>query len=566
MNGEARTLDDLASATVPAVDDVADGTTAAGGGPQARFDDLYSAVYRILDDAKTTHRLVKLYKGSHASTRPHPLVPEAGATLLRHRRGLFGYAAHQVVIASHEPAAAPWRTYDRLHRPRVPVAEAFRLLAGAGRRDGESLTDYTAHVVARRHHLGHYRGGSTGYDDESRAFLAAHFTGQGMPVHPDEVLIFCGGAKGAFIAACASLMCTRAYDRLHHQGGLVLAPQGYYQSLRLIPAIFGGDITVTDQLTPAAVRDWVAATTEIPGRIIYVPLVNNATGEVLDRARAHGIARAVLAHNQHHLANPVHVIADDVYVGSYLHPELTPTPIGSVAGAHLGDATLGRMSDWTVTVVSPSKTFALPTSRVAFATTTSARLRAALAHYRTVFSFGRVPQVDEIMATAALCLTPQSWIDRWNQHYRATAQRLTGQLDALNTELGGPVFTLSPPQGGWYMTLGVSAELFPPAVTTGVDAFAVCLHYQPDEPDSGIALLPGELFGFGLAPATTRDAVHTLRGTLAVDDATLDEFVRRLRDLALVMRRPDAPDTVQRALNRARRVADTTRILHERTF
>jgi hypothetical protein len=33
--------------------------------PQASFDDLYSATYAILDDAKTDHDLVKLYKGSH---------------------------------------------------------------------------------------------------------------------------------------------------------------------------------------------------------------------------------------------------------------------------------------------------------------------------------------------------------------------------------------------------------------------------------------------------------------------------------------------------------------------
>ncbi len=50
------------------------------------------------------------------------------------------------------------------------------------------------------------------------------------------------------------------------------------------------------------------------------------------------------------------------------------------------------------------------------------------------------------------------------------------------------------------MTLGVTADLFPPTVTSGVDAFAVCLHYRPDQLDSGIALLPGELFGFGLTP------------------------------------------------------------------
>ena len=41
-------------------------------GPQVNFDDLYSAVYAVIDDAKTRHRVVKLYKGSHGSADPHP--------------------------------------------------------------------------------------------------------------------------------------------------------------------------------------------------------------------------------------------------------------------------------------------------------------------------------------------------------------------------------------------------------------------------------------------------------------------------------------------------------------
>lgn len=64
------------------------------------------------------------------------------------------------------------------------------------------------------------------------------------------------------------------------------------------------------------------------------------------------------------------------------------------------------MSDHTVTITTPSKTVALPTSRVAFVTTTHIAMGSALDHYRTVFSFGRVPQAGELSGVAALCLTP----------------------------------------------------------------------------------------------------------------------------------------------------------------
>jgi len=51
--------------------------------PPGAFDDLYSAVYRILDDAKADHALVKLYKGSHASENPHQRVLDFGSFFYR---------------------------------------------------------------------------------------------------------------------------------------------------------------------------------------------------------------------------------------------------------------------------------------------------------------------------------------------------------------------------------------------------------------------------------------------------------------------------------------------------
>ena len=62
----------------------------APGLPQAAFDDLYSAVYEILDDAKTSHNLIKLYKGSHAAAQPHPAVLDFGTSFLSGRQGLLG--------------------------------------------------------------------------------------------------------------------------------------------------------------------------------------------------------------------------------------------------------------------------------------------------------------------------------------------------------------------------------------------------------------------------------------------------------------------------------------------
>lgn len=522
--------------------------------PQAGFDDLYSAVYRILDDAKTSHRLVKLYKGSHASPVPHQQVLSFGEFFYRARQGLLAYACS--VTGSAATAIAALGAYDREHHPRISVRAVFGLLAATSRRPGESHAAFLRYLATRTHDLGAYRGGSSGYDDEAKAVAAAHFHALSVPATPANTLVFCGGAKGAFLAFCAALMCRRHHDDLSHEGGMLLAPEGYYQSLRLIPAIFGGEIHVVPDLTEQAIGAWLDQTAHVRNRAIYVPLVNNANGRVLTWPRACQIARAVLRHNHAHPGRAVYVLADDVYVGSYLTPGLTGMPVAAIDGVALGHSAPGPMSHWTLTVVTPSKTFALPTSRVAFATTTNPALLEAVAHYRTVFSLGRVPQAMELTAAAALCLTPPAWAEEWNNHYRRTFSELAEQIAAINSQLGFAAFTAQPPEGGWYLPLRISPALFPARLASSVDAYAVLLHYGRDRHDSGIGMLPGELFGH----RPSKDG-FLLRGTLAARRTDLELFTHRLAKAATLLRGPGGPAIVEHALRRAREVADADEIL-----
>jgi aspartate/methionine/tyrosine aminotransferase len=536
----------------------ASGDTARGvaepGLPQTAFDDLYSAVYDILDDAKTSHSLVKLYKGSHAAAQPHPSVLDFGTYFLARRQGLLGYAC-QGVSSGRPPALADLDRFDRAHAPRVSTTAAFGLLSAGLRRDGESDQDLLTYLTSRTHPLGAYRGGSSGMDEETRAFAAAHFRTTGITVTPEEIVVFCGGAKGAFLAFCAALMLRREHDDLHHLGGLMLAPAGYYQSLRLIPAIFGGDIHVMPELTSEVVRRWLHDTAPVPRRCIYVPLVNNADGHVLTRPEAYSLAHAVLEHNAAHPGSPVFVLADDVYAGSYLAPGCTGTPIASVTGDDLGEPQLGPMSYWSLTVATASKTFALPTARVAFTATTNRWLRRAVAHYRTVFSQGRVPQVTELMAIAAMCLTPQAWIDGWNAEYRARLTSLTSRIEAINTDVGFPAIRADPPQGGWYVPLRIASRLIPGAASS-VDAFTALMHYGEARRNTGVALLPGDLFG-----CRDHGKGFLLRATLAPAEPELREFTSRLREAAGVLTGPDGQRVVKQALRRARAVADVDAIL-----
>lgn len=518
-------------------------------GPCDRFDDIYTAVYAILDDAKAMTQVVKLYKGSHLSPNPHESVLRFGEFFAKSRRGLFGYACSQV-DQSGRPTVDDLDLFDRLHRPRLPTRHILDAVAGAAHQRAGSLDSLLGHLATRRHHLAAYRGSSTGFDEESRAVASVHFRQLGIPSTPDEVVVSCGGIKGIVLAVCAALMCRRQFDELHHEAGIVLAPEGFYQSLRLIPAVFGGVINTVPQLSGSAVRRWLARTAEHRNRIVYAPLVNNATGEVLTTERAREIGTELLAHNAQHQSNPVWVIGDDVYVGTYLDPQLDPMPIGAVPG----------LSDWTVSVVSPSKTFALATSRVAFATTTNPQLAAALRHYRTVFAHGRVPQTTELLAAAALALTPTEWIAGWNRKYRRRLNDLEAAVHHVNRQLGSDLIHLGTPAGGWYVPLAITRSAFPIPINTSIDAMAVLLHYGGDRFDTGVAMLPGELFGQRIG---STDTEFLFRATLAAPEHELSEFTRRLHDALLVLRGPSGSTICRQALQRVRRVADIdTIVLH----
>jgi aspartate/methionine/tyrosine aminotransferase len=532
--------------------------------PQRCFDDLYTTVYALIDDAKTRHRVVKLYKGSHASPDPHPVVLDYGEFFAIHRRGVLGYACHRVRPGTDRYQVTDLDAFDQCAAPRVSTRRVFDLLVRIGRRTGETPEMYLTYLSMRRHQLGVYRGGSSGYDEESRAFAAAYFQLLGLNVLPGEVLVFCGGFKGALISLCAAVMSWRHHDELFHSGGRVLAPAGYYQSLRLIPAIFGGALDVVAELDGQTVSEWLVSTRGRRGRLIYLPLVNNADGRVLCRPRACSIARVVLEHNRRYPTNRVWVVADDVYAGSYLRPDLNPQPIGALIGSDLGAPLPGAMDRCTVTVMTPSKTVALATSRVAFVTTACPRMRAALVHYRTVFSYGRVPQSGELSGVAALCLTPQSWIEGWNAEYRRRLDTFTAGLHGINVELGCEIYRLTAPEGGWYFALRIARHLFGAGVTSGMHAAAVLLNYGRLRRDAGLAMLPGELFGYDLG--RTVPEWLTLRGSLAVGSDDLLLCLRRLREIALLLRGPHGPSTVGHALALARTIADLDRILTQRRY
>lgn len=100
-------------------------------------------------------------------------------------------------------------------------------------------------------------------------------------------------------------------------------------------------------------------------------------------------------------------------------------------------------------------------------------------------------------------------------------------------------------------------------MTSGVHAAAVLLNYGQGRRESGLAMLPGELFGYDLDGP---QRWLTLRGSLAVALDDLRVCVQRLCEVAVALRGPRGPSTVDHALTRVRGIADLDQIVTQRRY
>src|SRR5690348_17197678 len=136
---------------------LAAGTVGRVGGvdavPQRDFDDLYTAVYAVLDDAKSDHRLVKMYKGSPAASDPHPAVTDLGRFFYTCQRGLLAYVCRRPSRRGR-PVLDDLDVFDATHRPRVSTRAVFEQLFAALARPGDTAADVLTYVTGRRHPLG----------------------------------------------------------------------------------------------------------------------------------------------------------------------------------------------------------------------------------------------------------------------------------------------------------------------------------------------------------------------------------------------------------------------------
>jgi hypothetical protein len=133
-----------------------------------------------------------------------------------------------------------------------------------------------------------------------------------------------------------------------------------------------------------------------------------------------------------------------------------------VTGDDLGDTTLGRMQDWTLTAVTPGPIFGLPNSDICFAVTQSQKLREALGDEFQAHRFTLSPPTAALIAAAALCLTPYEWIEQGNSHAVQNLDALRHATASINNELGFQAVTVDKrTAGGRHTAIQLHPRLFP---------------------------------------------------------------------------------------------------------
>jgi aspartate/methionine/tyrosine aminotransferase len=230
-------------------------------------------------------------------------------------------------------------------------------------------------------------------------------------------------------------------------------------------------------------------------KAIIVNTPNNPTGRVFSRAELRLIADLCADHN-------VVAVTDEIYEHMVYD-----------GGSHVSLASLGDMSERTITIDGISKTYSATGWRVgwAIAPTGLASAMRRAHDFLTVCA----PHVFQVAAVAALGL-PDGYYRALAASYQQKRDRFVGGLQRLG-------YRCELPQGTYYVMTDISS-------ISSLDDWSFALALVREE---GVACVPGS--SFFSRPA---DGARFVRFVFSKKDATLDEALQRLEGVGA--RRPPA--------------------------
>lgn len=380
--------------------------------------------------------------------------------------------------------------------------------------------------------------GSTGYldnchgQDESLALMKNYFQNLGLPVEENQVVMGTG-FKNLFNSLVAVLMTKdvevdeNGRDFRKRNPGTILVPRGHYQSLVKAPSFHNSRLKVIERIDADHIREELKTRGDI--KAVYLSVVANPSGAIMPEEQMRGIAEVILEYNEVNKNNPVFVIADQVYNGSILKKGLSIFSIASVSGKSFS------MYNYTITIVSPSKTLGYASARIGFAASGATipgdkesiieRMKALMAHEGS----DGLEVSTEVGVVGAYAFSTKEWIDKNSSYIRSQLVRARQHVDSINSHIGYTFFTINDPDAGWYILSKFMRKNLPILIENSTDLMVYFMNYNHCAENTGFITRPGSQFGYE-APNLPQNDFLILRSTLAMKPEDMDEFFRRFRE------------------------------------
>ncbi len=380
--------------------------------------------------------------------------------------------------------------------------------------------------------------GSTGYLDnchgqnESLTLMKNYFQNMGLPVEENQVVMGTG-FKNLFNALIAVLMTKdvevdeNGRDFRRRTPGTILVPRGHYQSLIKAPSFYNSRLKVIEKIDADHIGMELENRDDI--KAVYLSVVANPSGTIMPEKQMRDIAEVILEYNESNKDNPVFLIADQVYNGSILKKELS---IFSIASVYNKSAS---MYDYTITIVSPSKTLGYASARIGFAasaavipgdkTSIMTRMKAFMAHEGS----DGVEVSTETGVVGAYAFSSKKWIDKNSSYIHSQLTRAQKHVDSINSSIGYTFFIINNPDAGWYILSKFMRKNLPELIKDSTDLMVYFMNYDHCAANTGVITRPGSQFGYE-APNLPQNDFLILRSTLAMKSEDLDEFFRRFRE------------------------------------
>ncbi len=434
--------------------------------------------------------VLDLSHGGHYRQQPHTNVLEAMAQAVW-GSNLLGYLKMRAQQEGTD-------LLDFLHQFKPPayyvdLEQAYRYRYA---RTDQSLSfrDFLDNYAAQRYHLAHYPTGTLGHP-ESLSILREFFIQAGIPAHNDLVIMG-HGFKMLYMAAAAAIF-TRAGTDGHQrpQGGYLVLPEGHYHSLVIPLDLFGIQPVIIKKMRGDQIRP-ILSTCEYPVRAIVLTSISIPEGEILSNGELMEIAEVILEYNQSHPDHPVYVILDELYKYTILNPKIETMP----SFASMVSARYGSVHPYTISIMSPSKTFAFPSARIGFATCGDHQLLLRMGDWiRQIGEYHACP-VAEVGAAAAFALTPTRWIEENNAYFRQRVVDARQHAFLLNQKLGWAAIHISNPDGGWYLSIEVDKASIPERhrqlLKTADDWHIYLIYYGHGQDNTGVITYSGAVLGY----------------------------------------------------------------------